>query len=440
MRMRRVAMVLVVLAAASSLAGCGIQKPAAAPPPPPPVTVIRPVMTPVRDYWVYNGYLDTTKAVDVKSKIRGFLTDVEFAEGTEVKVGDPLYKIDELEYKTAVRKADAELKKAEAQIRSWEAQIIQSKADLERVNKAIASGVDSKVELDKAQATLDVRIAELASAHATRDAAASALKTAEIQLGYTDIRAKIAGRISRTRVDEGNLVLADTTLLTTIVRVDELFVMFDAPEADFLAYQQAMSRSSHPDPNAELVPIEVGVTNEIGFPHHGFIDFRENRVETSTGTIRIRGRLDNPRVGKVRLLYPGLYARVRVPKSDPVPMPVLPEDCLLNGQEGRFVFVVDAEGVVKKRLVTVGASVWKAPPPEPGQSPPGWVAVNPHPAAAPPGSPPAPTRRAIKSVVAITAGIEPGDRVILEGLQQARPEAKVAPEEWVLNPPAEPKK
>ncbi len=439
--MRRVWIGIVVLVAASAVVGCRVQKPAPPAPTPLLVTVIKPATTPVREYWVYNGYLDTTKSVEVKSKIRGFLTAVKFVEGTEVAFDAPLYTIDKLEYETAVKRATAELMKSEAQIKSWDAQIIQARADLDRVTKSVAGGAESKTEQDKAQATLDVRIAELKAAEATRDAAQATLKTATIQLSYTDIKAKIAGRISRTLVDDGNLVLADTTMLTTIVRVDELFIYYDAPEADFLAYQKALIKSSHPDPSGQQIGLEVGVGDEIGFPHPGIIDFRENRVETATGTIRVRGRIDNPLfANKVRLLYPGMFARVRVPKSDPVPRTVLPEDCLVSGQEGRFLFVVNASGVVEKRIVTVGATVWKAPAPEPGKTPPSWVAVNPTPAAPVEGQPLLPTRRPIKSVVAITAGLQPDDRVILDGLQQARPGASVKPEEWVMTPPVEAKK
>lgn len=453
---------VVVLAAAGALAGCRTQKPEPTKPPPPRVTVVRPASTPVRDYWVYNGYLDTTKSVEVKSKIRGFLTEILFQEGTEVEAGAPLYTIDKLEYMTAVRRADAEVAKSKAQVESWKAQITQARADLDRVSKAVTGGGESKTKQDEAQATLDVRIAELAAAVATREASEAALKTATIQLGYTDIKAKIGGRISRTQVDEGNLVLADTTTLTTIVRMDELYVYFDAPESDFFAYQKSQLTSAkpaapEPPPGGSLfrtndllprgrpagpqIGLEVGVADELGFPHAGVIDFRDNRVETATGTIRLRGQLSNPLLANnVRLLLPGMYARVRVPKSEPVPQTVIPEDCLVSGQEGRSLFVVNAGGLVEKRLVTVGASVWKAPPAEPGVALPNWVAVNPNPPPPVEGKPPLPTRRLIKSVVAITAGLKPDDRVILDGLQQARPGAPVTPEEWVLTPPGAAKK
>ncbi|AMV24904.1 Efflux pump periplasmic linker BepD precursor [Gemmata sp. SH-PL17] len=436
---RRIGLSAVLLTA--TFTGCQPPKPEVKPPPPPTVTVVRPAIVPVRDYWVYNGYLDTTKAVEVRSKVRGFLKDVKFVEGTEVAVGTPLYTIDKLEYETAVKKAAAELLKCEAQIKSWEAQIVQSRADLDRVNRLGAGGIESKFREEEARATLDVRIAELKAAEANRDAAKAALHSSEIMLGYTDIKAKIGGRLSRTLVDEGNLVQADTTLLTTIVQVDKLYVYYDAPESDFLAYQKTLIKSSSPSLSTQQIGLEVGVGDEMDFPHEGFIDFRENRVETATGTIRVRGRLDNPVLSNgVRLLYPGMFARVRVPKSDKAPTPVIPEDCLLSGQEGRFVFVVTPEGVVKKRPVTVGANVWKLPATEAGVTPPSWVAVNPTPPPKKEGQPPVETRKNIKSVVAITAGLKADDRVILAGLHQVRPDAPATPDEWVLKPPAESKK
>lgn len=478
--MRQTALVVTLLAAATGLTGCKREKPAPPAPPPPRVTVVRPVSVPVRDYWTYNGYLESTKAVEVRSKVRGYLNAVKFAEGTDVEEGQLLYTIDKLEFNTAVNKADAEeqkaaadILKAEAEIKSWDAQIAQAQADLDRISQSLMGGVGTRTEEDKAKADLAVRKAEKKAAEAalnatkaSQSAAAAALRSARIQLGYTDIKAKIGGHISRTHVDEGTLVLADTTMLTTILQVDKLYVYFDAPEADLIAYQQSVIASHSKGPIAQQIPVEVGVTREDGYPHVGLIDFRENKVETSTGTIRIRGVIDNPVVASsvqpmlpdaarpyfkalmgydpvmvenTRFLFPGMYARVRVPRSEPVDQLVLPEDCLLSGQEGRFLYVIGADNKVEKRVVTVGPSVWKAPPSVPGVAPPSWAADNPKPAPPVEGQPPAPTRRTIRSVVAITAGLKADDRVILDGLQQARPLAPVNPEEWIMKPPAEKK-
>jgi RND family efflux transporter MFP subunit len=437
--MRRVSLCLVTLAGAAALAGCRGQK--AAPPPMPParVTVVHPVSVPVRDYWLYNGYLETTKSVEVRSKIRGFLTKVEFTEGAEVAEGDPLYKIDEREFVTAKNKAAAELKHAQADIKIKEAQKKQARTDLERMKATGIAGVEAKASLDTAEANYEVRVAEYEASLAAEKAADAALHSTEIILGYTDVRAKLGGRISRTLVDEGNLVLADTTLLTTIVKVDELYVYFDAPEADLIAYQRSMAHSSSKDPLGQVIPVEVGVTGEDGYPHVGKIDFRENRVETATGTIRIRGRIQNPKTTNgVRLLYPGMYGRVRVPKGEPTPQMAVPEDCLLSGQEGRFLYVIGANNLVEKRVVTVGPVVWKAPPAEPGASPPSWVAINPKPQKPAEGQPPAQTRRSVKSVVAIVSGLKPDDRVILDGIQKVKPGGPADPELWNLTPPAAP--
>jgi RND family efflux transporter MFP subunit len=433
--MRRVTFVTLV-ALLGGLVGCKREKATPPPAPPPRVTVVSPATVPVRDYWTYNGHLETTKGVEVRSKIRGFITSVAFEEGSEVERGKLLYTIDRLEYETALKRVAAEAAKAEAEIKNWEAQILQAKSDLARVTEAVQRGAESKTEQDKAQAAYDVRVASRDAAMAARDAALAARKTAEIQVSYTDIKATIGGRISRTLVHEGNLIQADTTLLTTIVAVDWLYVYFDAPEADLIAYQRSLIALSPQGSGSQSVPVEVGVTREEGYPHVGTIDFRENRVEAATGTIRIRGRLENPLINGHRLLFPGMYARVRVPKGDPVPQFAVPEDCLLSGQEGRFLYVVGADNKVEKRLVTVGTVVWKAPPTEPGVAPPSWVAVNPNPPKPVEGQPPAPTRRTIKSVVAIPAGLNPGDRVILDGIQKTKPGDAVQAEEWDLKPPA----
>src|SRR5262249_50239384 len=222
------------------------------------------------------------------------------------------------------------------------------------------------------------------------------------------------------------------------VRVDELFVYFDVPEPDLVAYQRARLQQVLPDPTSQQIPVEIGVATEFGFPHVGRIDFRENRVDTPTGTIRVRGRIPNPlQANQTRVLYPGLYARVRVLKADPTPRVVIPEDALQAAQEGRFVYVVRPDNTVEKRLVTVGATVWRTPPPDQAGDATGWAMVNPKPDAGggKRAGPPRPTRLRAESVVAIESGLKPDDRVIVNGLQKARPEAPVAPEEWVLTPP-----
>jgi len=170
----------------------------------------------------------------------------------------------------------------------------------------------------------------------------------------------------------------------------------------------------------------VGVATEDGYPHAGKIDFRENRVDPGTGTVRLRGRIPNPRVspGNTRLLYPGLFARVRVSAGPPARLPVIPEDALMTGQEGRFVYVIGEGNVAMKRTVKVGPPVWKSAPPVEGQSP-GWVLAPPEGKAAVP----------VLSMVAIEGGLTTDDTIVVSGLTKARPGSPVTPEVLELKAP-----
>lgn len=428
-------------------AAVGCDKRAAVPPAPPPpaVTVARPVSYPVQEYYEYNGYLDAIESVEIRARVQGFLNDVLFHEGDEVKQGDRLYQIDPREYEADVAKGKADIAKAAADIENAKAQIKLSEAELDRLNRL--SGATSRSEIDKATATLAANKAQLGVAAANKAAAEAALQTAELQLGYTDIRAPIAGRISRTQVTRGNLVgQNEATLLTTIVGVDPLYVYFDVPEKDLVEYQLSLREHPQQTPAVTEFPVDVGVATEKGFPHRGVIDFRENRVDTGTGTVRIRGRIPNPPIppGNARILYPGLYARVRVPESvGPQPRMVIPEDALMTGQEGRFVFVIGKENTVQKRSVTVGPQVWRASQPN-ESSPAAWSLIDPNPPAAPApdgagkDAPPAKGGGPVRSAVAINAGLNPDDLVVVNGLQRAQqvqPGKPVAPDVWELRPP-----
>ena len=422
----------VVLGGLILAAGCQRAKPTPPAPPPPKVTVARPVAYPVQNYYEYNGHLEAVEAVEVRARVKGLLQEVHFIEGDEVEAGAPLYTIDPREYRTAVARATADQGKARADIDNWKAQIRLAEAELQRLVRS-PGGAVTQSEIDKARATVDVNQAQLAVAQAALESAAAALQTANIQLGYTDIRAPIGGRISRTLVTKGNLVGQDQpTLLTNIVSMDPIYVYFDAPERDLVRYQQTRKGTG-----SQEAPVEVGIALDEGYPHKGRIDFQENRVDVGTGTVRLRGRVPNPPAGPggARLLYPGLYARVRVPAGAPEPRPVVPEEALMTGQEGRFVFVLGPGDVVEKRVVTVGPRVWQAAPAG-GPAVPGWVMVNAAPAPAAEGVPAGPARVPARSVVAIEKGLSAEDRVVVGGLQKARPGAPVAPEVWELRAPA----
>jgi multidrug efflux system membrane fusion protein len=420
-------------AGCGGLVGCRREKEAPPVPPPPTVTVAKPVMMPVQPFYEYNGHLDTTQMVEIRARVKGLLTIVHFKEGTEVHgpldagliaiPGEELYTIDDREYVTAVKKAEAEVEKAKADIGNWDAQIALAKAELKRADLAASQSATAQTDVDKAKATLGVNTAQRASAVANHSAAEAALHSANIQLGYTRIRAPISGRINRTMVDESNLVgQSEATLLTTIVRMDELYVNFDVPERDQIEYQR-----KHQGKRLLTVPVEVGVATEEGYPHKGFIDFRENRVDIGSGTIHIRGRIPNPidPASRTRPLYPGLYARVRMPSGEPQLRPVIPEDAIMTGQEGRYVYVVGPDKQVAKRAVALGIQVYRSPPPIENK-PPAWLLTSPGDAAKP---------TPVKSVMAIEKGLGPDDVVIVNGLQKTRPGGEVVPERWEFTGP-----
>jgi RND family efflux transporter MFP subunit len=430
---RRVRTVGVACGLALALAGCKPAKTDQQLPPPPLVTVIKPGSTPVQEYREYNGHLDAVEMVEIRARVKGFLEEVLFKEGEEVAAKAPLYKIDPREFASAVAKAKSDIARAVADIASAKAQVQLAEAELSRLQ---AGGTSiSKSEMDKAVATLAANKAQMDVADANKGSAEAAQRTAELQLGYTDIKAPIGGRISRTLVTRGNLVGGTTadTLLTTIVSVEELFVYFDAPERDLVQYQQEQKdRPAASATNGNLA-VEVGVATETGFPHPGKIDFRENKVDTGTGTVRLRGRIPNPLVppGNVRLLYPGLFAKVRVPVGEKKPQFVIPEDALMTGQEGRYVYVIGPENKVMKRTVTVGPQVWRAPPPDPDKKANGWALAPIKPGADGKTPPPA----AVRSVIAILQGLTADDVVIVNGLQKVRPGAPATPDVWELKGP-----
>ncbi|QEL20210.1 efflux RND transporter periplasmic adaptor subunit [Limnoglobus roseus] len=417
--------------------GCQGQKAAPQAPPPPAVSVLQPAMYSVQNYFEYNGYLDAVEMVQVKARVKGYLDKIHFKEGLEVEKGAALYSIDPREYEAGVAKAQADIARAVADIANAKAQIKLAETELKR--QTDLGNASAQTDKDKAVATLAANQAQLQTALANEQAGEAALRTAKLELEYTQIKAPIGGLINRTLVTQGNLVgQSETTLLTTIVRMDELYVYFDAAERDLVEYLRSAQNASA-TADAVQAAMEVGVANDLGYPYSGMIDFRENRVDTGTGTVRIRGRLKNPLAGngRSRLLYPGLYSKVRVPVGSPRVMPVIPEDALMTGQEGRYVFVIGENGIAQKRIVTVQPQVvWKVAPAGVAPTPP-WMLNPPAEQKMLDGSvgKPLPPKSAL-AVVAIETGLAAGDRIVVNGLQKiVRPGMEVKPELWALQPP-----
>lgn len=360
---------LIPLSALLLAAGCHRTAP---PPqqPPPQVTVTRPVQRDLADTWEFLGQLEAVERTDIRARVRGFLQKIAFKEGVEVKAGDLLYEIEPDTYQADVERARADVERAQAQLTL-------ATAEAERGRVLSNRNAISPEEYQ-------TRVANRDTARAALDQARAGLRNAEIQLGYARIHSPIDGRVGRTLVTLGNLVgYSEPTLLTTVVRLDPVYVYFESSEREFLKYQELI-RAKAALPAADVrVPVFVGLADEQGYPHQGVIDYRDNRVDPGTGTITVRGTLSNPD----RILTPGLSARVRVPIGQPRPRLLIPEVALSADQRGTYVLVVKDDDTVEPRLVTPG--------------------------------------RAENGLVIIDKGLEPNDRVVVSGLQRARPGTQV---------------
>jgi len=335
--------------------------------------VARAVQREIVDYREFTGHIEAVESTEVRVRVRGFLQKIHFKEGTEVKQGDLLYEIDP-------RTHQADLDRAIAEARHQEAQLALARSEEERAVRLRGTpGALPEEDVTK-------RIATRQAAEAMLQQARAAVASAQLELGFTRIRAPIAGRIGRALVTEGNLVgYNEPTLLTTIVRIDPVYVFFDVPESEFLDYQRLIREEDAAAATEERVPVFVGLGTEEDFPHEGVINFRDNRVDPGTGTIQLRAELPNPQ----RALVPGLFARVRVPIGKAKPRILVPELALSSDQRGQFVLVVQEDNTVDTRMVQTG--------------------------------------RVENGKVVVLSGLRTDDWVIINGLQRARPGTKVNP-------------
>ncbi|HEY2784326.1 MAG TPA: efflux RND transporter periplasmic adaptor subunit [Fimbriiglobus sp.] len=383
-----------ILAAVAALAGCDHEKAKPPEPPPPEVVVGQPVRMNVTDYREYTGYIQAIKVITIRARVRGELKSIKFQEGTDVQAGKLLYEIEPAEFVNAVDQSKAALDKAKADIARADAEWDKAEAELVRAKKLKESNSISEDEYTTTLASEKVARAAKTQATASREQAEAALASAKLDLSYTKIYAPVTGRIGKTLVNVGNLVgYNEATPLTNLITTNPVYVEFDVPEADALEYDR-LARAEHlPEPSDRKIPVFVGVTGEKGFPHQGVIDFRENRIETGSGTVRMRGELSNDK----RTLSTGMYARVRVPKGDGKSRLMVPEASVQSDQRGRYVLVVGADDVVEYRPVTLGPRVG--------------------------------------TFIAAETGLKEGDWIVVSGVQLARPKSKVTPQKKPLPKP-----
>jgi RND family efflux transporter MFP subunit len=370
----RVAPLLACLGIA--LAGCGEPSPprAAAAAAPPPVTVALPVKRTVTDWDEFTGRFDAVDEVQVRARVGGFVTSVEFRDGDIVHAGDLLYVIDPRPFEAVAEQADGQLADARAKVEL-------AKRELDRgLNLVQTSAVSQQV--------VDQRRQALQAAHAAEMQADGALKAAHLNIEFTHVLAPITGRASRHLVSVGNLVQGSeggATLLTSIVSLDPIHIYFDMDEATYLKNNRLWFEGKRPSSREKPNPVQVTLSGEKVPSHEGHMDFVDNRMDLSTGTLRGRAVIPNTDLS----ILPGQFGRVRLIGSSPYEALLLPDTAIATDQTRKIVFVVKDDDTVEARSVELGPLD-------------GGLRV-------------------------IREGLKPEDRVIVDGLQRARVGAKVSP-------------
>jgi multidrug efflux system membrane fusion protein len=318
-------------------------------PPGPPVVRYVPVKEEsITDYEYFNGRAAAIDYVEVRARVTGYLVEINFKPGQEVKRYDPkvpkakpLFKIDPRPYQAALDQVNGQVALAEARLKL-------AVADYER-GRALARtpGAISQQDLDKYAASQE-------EAAAAVKAAKASVESARLNLEFTDVGAPVDGVVGRNLLTLGNLVTQDSTLLTTIVSEDPMYGYFDVDERTLLRVQDLVRAKKLKSAKEGGSRVELGLANEEErYPHEGTIDFINTQVDASTGTLQVRGIFPNE--GKPRVLTPGLFLRIRVPLGEAHPALVVPQAAIGRDQGKKFLLVVDDKGVVEYRQVNLGA-------------------------------------------------------------------------------------
>ena len=341
------------------LAGCESAADNGTMPPPPEVSVAEVLVRDVQHWDEFTGRIEAVESVELRPRVSGYIERVNFTEGGEVAQGDVLFIIDQRSYRAALARARAELARAQSQ----EAL---ARSELARARELADARAISTEELEQ-------RSAALSQAQADTQRAQAAIDVAELELEFTAVRAPVAGRAGRAHVTAGNLAQADTTVLTTIVSLDPVYVYFESDERTYLRYVE-MERNGERSNGHN--PVRVALANESGFPHEGRLNFMDNQVDPRTGTIRARALLDNTD----RRFTPGMFARVRLLGSGTIRAVLVDDKAVLTDQDRKYVYVVGDDGLAVRRDVRSG--------------------------------------RMVDGLRVIEAGLDAGDRVIVHGVQK----------------------
>ncbi|MBI3708862.1 MAG: efflux RND transporter periplasmic adaptor subunit [Proteobacteria bacterium] len=380
---RRLAAITTILLAAGSAVALyfNIGQPSkgsvtTAPPPAPAVTVSAPLQKEITEWDEFTGQFAAVDYVEIRARVSGYLTEIDFQDGQVVKKGDLLFVIDPRPYEATLAAARAQLAHATAQAELASRQLERSSELRKRDFEAVSN--------------YDQRVSELRVATATVEGAKAAIRGSELNVEFTRIKAPASGRISSHQVSVGNLVSGgeggSSTLLTTIVSLSPIYFNFDMSESDYLAYQRATAQGKMRSTRDNSVPVFAHLTDEAGWPREGRMDFVDNRVDRNSGTIRARAVFQNPDL----LLTPGQFGRIRIPGSEPYQAILIPDAALVTDQSRKLVMTVTDDGTVAPKIVRPGPSY--------------------------------------ENLRIIRAGLDPSDRIIVNGLMRARPGAKVTPQ------------
>jgi multidrug efflux system membrane fusion protein len=305
-------------------------------PPPPSVSVARVVERPVKPWDEFTGRVAAIESVDLRPRVSGYVERIAFAEGQMVREGDLLFVIDARGYRAEFDRANAELARARSEAELARSQDARTQALLEA--KA-ASREES-----------DARHAAVAQTLAAVRAAEAAVARARLDLGFTEVRSPISGRAGRALVTIGNLAQADTTVLTSVVSVDPMYVYFEGDEQMYLRNLEVAQAGARA---AARHPVRVGLANEEGFPHAGVLDFIDNQVDPRTGTIRARAVIPNPD----HSLTPGLFARVQLQGSAGFAALLIDDRAVLTDQDRKYVYVLGPGNTAVRKDVVLGRSI-----------------------------------------------------------------------------------
>jgi RND family efflux transporter MFP subunit len=371
------------IALAGVLAGCGeAQKQAG--PPPPKVTVAKPTKRTLVDQDEYVGRFVAVNSVEMRARVSGYLDKVHFEDGQLVKQGDLLFTIDKRPFQNTLDQARANLETAKSNVTFTE-------ADIKRGQQLLRDRTISEQVFDQ-------RNQQFRNAQASVVANEALVRQAELDLEFTELRAPVAGRIGDRRVSPGNLVTGgtggSTTMLAIIVSIDPIRMEFTFDEAALLRYER-LARDGRTDVTGRgNVPVRLKLLDEQDFAHYGRMDFIDNAIDRSTGTIRGRAQF----VNSDGLFTPGMFARVQVPGSSPYDALMVPDAAVGTEQVRKFVYVVDKDNIARQRFVTLG--------------------------------------QVVDDMRVLKDGVSADDRVIVNGLMRVRPGQKVTPDDQQAAPQA----